>query len=179
MGEIKSTLDLVMEKTRHLSLSEKEKQEQQRRELSKMARGLVSKVIDGKTTVDQLRMEIETQRATRSENIDPVFIRAICDALNLGGDNTLPVSLLTGIFGLDTQHVSALLTAYQEAAVTLSQNRAGEIKKNLEDQHAIGGSSVTPNLNRDALAKKEGSDLMQKYDQKLQAACDKLKPKSD
>lgn len=173
MSEIKSTLDLVMEKTRHLSLSESEKQAQRRRELMNKAKGLVLKTMDGKTTVDHLRAEIDRLRAG-FENIDPVFIQVICDALELGRDNTLPVSLLTGIFGLGTQHLSAVLTAYQEAAFNISQNRSAQIKQNLQDQHEISGSSVTPNLKRDPVSRKEIRDLNKQFDRKLRVACDKF-----
>ena len=39
MTEIKSTLDLVMEKTRHLILSDEEKQEQKENEFKKKLKG--------------------------------------------------------------------------------------------------------------------------------------------
>ena len=46
MGEIKSTLDLVMEKTRHLTLSQKEKEEQKQIEVNKRLKGLLQKYQD-------------------------------------------------------------------------------------------------------------------------------------
>jgi len=46
MAEIKSTLDLVMEKTRHLTLSDEEKQEQKEKEFNKKLKGPAQKIQD-------------------------------------------------------------------------------------------------------------------------------------
>ena len=54
MGEIKSTLDLVMEKTRHLTLSREEKEEQKRVEVNKRLKGLVQKYQDNLLKKDRL-----------------------------------------------------------------------------------------------------------------------------
>ncbi|MBW2432576.1 MAG: hypothetical protein JRF36_03165, partial [Deltaproteobacteria bacterium] len=46
MGEIKSTLDLVMEKTRNLNLSDEEKQDQKNKEIESRLNGLLQKFED-------------------------------------------------------------------------------------------------------------------------------------
>jgi hypothetical protein len=46
MAEIKSTLDLVMEKTKNLNLSNAEKQDQKNKEMESRLRGLVQKYQD-------------------------------------------------------------------------------------------------------------------------------------
>ena len=46
MGEIKSTLDIVMEKTQNLSLSTEERQEQHNIEIVKRIKGLLQKYQD-------------------------------------------------------------------------------------------------------------------------------------
>ena len=54
MGEIKSTLDLVMEKTRHLTLSQKEKDGQKQIEVNKRLKGLLQKYRDNLLREEQL-----------------------------------------------------------------------------------------------------------------------------
>lgn len=54
MGEIKSTLDLVMDKTRHLTLSDEEKQEQKEKEFKKNLKGPAQKFQDIKDRFDKL-----------------------------------------------------------------------------------------------------------------------------
>lgn len=46
MAEIKSTLDLVMEKTKDLSLSDEERQGQKNKEIGSRIRGLLNKFQD-------------------------------------------------------------------------------------------------------------------------------------
>ena len=60
MAEIKSTLDLVMEKTKHLKLSPEEKLEIQLQDLLKKVPGYVELVLDGALTPEQLLDEIKT-----------------------------------------------------------------------------------------------------------------------
>ena len=48
MGEIKSTLDLVLEKTKNLNLSSEEKQEQKQKEVENRIKGMMQKYQDGK-----------------------------------------------------------------------------------------------------------------------------------
>ena len=47
MAEVKSTMDLIMEKTKHLTMSEEEKEGFRRKELSGKIRGLVHKSMEG------------------------------------------------------------------------------------------------------------------------------------
>ena len=47
MAEIKSTLDIIMEKARDINVSEEEKKAFQRNEFEGKARGLLQKLLDG------------------------------------------------------------------------------------------------------------------------------------
>ena len=60
MGEIKSTLDLVMEKTKHLILSEDEKVDQRRKEIGQKIKGLIKKYQDGVLTMDRFENELQS-----------------------------------------------------------------------------------------------------------------------
>jgi hypothetical protein len=59
MGEIKSTLDLVMEKTKNLNLSNAEKEQQKNKEIKNRLRGLVQKFQDNILDTDNLRSEYQ------------------------------------------------------------------------------------------------------------------------
>ena len=50
MGEIKSTLDLVMERTRNLTLSDEEKQAHKQMAIASRIKGLLQKMLDGMLT---------------------------------------------------------------------------------------------------------------------------------
>ena len=59
MGEIKSTLDLVLEKTKHLSQSSDEKQSQIRKDIEMRINGLLQKYQDGVSSLEQLQRDYE------------------------------------------------------------------------------------------------------------------------
>ena len=174
MSEIKSTLDLVMEKTRHLSLSENEKQEQSCLELTQKAKGLVSKVMDGKISIAHLKTEIQRLHDIYPENNNRVFIQVICNTLELEQDNTRLVSLLNDLFDLNTQNLTSLFKDHQEAIHKTSQKRSVQIKQNFLQQHSISGSSVTPNLKKDLLAIAEMEKIKDRFDGKLRSECNRL-----
>jgi len=59
MGEIKSTLDLVLEKTKHLSLTSEERQLQQQNEIKKRIGGLLQKYQNKLVSGEQLQVAYE------------------------------------------------------------------------------------------------------------------------
>jgi hypothetical protein len=58
MAEIKSTIDLIMEKTKHLVLSEEEKKTAEREEQLKKIPGYVQRFLDGAWDMNQLKTEL-------------------------------------------------------------------------------------------------------------------------
>ena len=77
MGEIKSTLDLVMEKTRHLSLSSAEKQKQKSIEIENRIKDLLQKYEDQIVSTDNLKTEFDKIKTEFSLSDDTNFIKKI------------------------------------------------------------------------------------------------------
>ncbi len=59
MGEIKSTIDLVLEKTRNLTLSKEEKLGLAREELEKKIGGLLNRYLDNLLPISRLKEELK------------------------------------------------------------------------------------------------------------------------
>ena len=59
MGEIKSTLDLVLEKTKNLTLSSEEKAEQKQKEIENRIKGMMQKYQDGVLFSEQLKIDYQ------------------------------------------------------------------------------------------------------------------------
>ena len=59
MGEIKSTLDLVLEKTRHLSQTDEEKQVQKQKDIANRLNGLLQQYQDRMLSLTQLQRAYE------------------------------------------------------------------------------------------------------------------------
>ena len=59
MAEIKSTLDLIMEKTKGLTMSDEEKEAFQQKELETKLRGSLQKVMEGRLKLERFQMELD------------------------------------------------------------------------------------------------------------------------
>ena len=93
MGEIKSTLDLVMEKTRHLTLSQEEKKIQIRIELNRRLQGLLQKYQDNLLKKENLKKELDNLKIAYDLNVDEMLADLLLNSLKLGRDNTVLISV--------------------------------------------------------------------------------------
>ena len=167
MGEIKSTLDLVMEKTRHLTLSHKEKEEQKQIEVNKRLKGLLQKYQDNLLRKEQLEQELESLKETFDLNVNQMLSHILLDDLKLGNNNKSRLELLSAICGLDVTGLEELFHDFQNTIVIVTQKRTDEIMANLAKKSLISGSAVVPNLENDSewLATVQG--IKGKFDQIL------------
>jgi hypothetical protein len=149
MGEIKSTLDLVMEKTRHLTLSREEKEEQKHIEVNKRLKGLVQKYQDNLLKKEHLEKELDSLRKAYDLKVDKMLSRMLLDGLKLGHKNESLLELLNGICGLDISGLETLFHDFQDAVGFASEKRIKEVKADLAEKRFISGSAVVPNLETD------------------------------
>ena len=96
MGEIKSTLELIMEKTKGLNMSEEEKQAYRDEEMKKKIRGLLRKGMDGAMDMDRLKMKITALAGGREEKVRDIVIQEILPSIHLDRDNEVVLTLLEG-----------------------------------------------------------------------------------
>ena len=167
MGEIKSTLDLVMEKTRHLTLSQKEKEGQKQIEVNKRLKGLLQKYQDNLLREEQLGQELESLRKTFDLNVNEMLSHILLDGLKLGSNNISLLELLSAICGLDVSGLEKLFHDFQNTIEIAAQKRIEEVKASLAKKRLISGSAVVPNLEIDSewLATVQG--IKGKFDQIL------------
>ena len=149
MGEIKSTLDLVMEKTRHLSLSEDEKKAQQKDDTKKALKGFILKYRDH--IIQEESFEKELNRLSELNNIDarPVLVAELLDEIDPDQDNTPLITLLKNVCKIDAAPLESILNEYGERVVLVKDERVAEIKERLLKTREISGSAVVPNLEND------------------------------
>lgn len=149
MGEIKSTLELIMEKTKGLTATEEEKKAFHREETEKRVRGLVQRYLDGFMGVEEVRRETagleEEQQACAKESL----VRICAERMDPDADNTPLFKLIEDVTGRDSGPFRELVGAYgSETAQEMRRAEAafGEVIK----KRGIRGSAVIPNVNADA-----------------------------
>ncbi len=150
MAEIKSTLDLVMEKTRHLTLSREEKEENRRRELAGRLRGLLQQLEDGLLGVEALTSKIDGLLQNGDEEARSLLCRHLMAHVNAEKENGPWIRLLTQYCRADAVRLEKAVQEVRrqlDAAVT---ERRRQLLDELASQ-GVSGSAVRPNLDRDAV----------------------------
>ena len=146
MAEIKSTLDIVMEKTKHLSLSGEERQKQKKAEVEKRINGLLQKYQDQTLSGDDLTAEIEKLKKEFSLSDDAPVVDRILDRLDLDKDNHLLLELLNIYCSEESGTIESVLNEIQDEINTTASYRMVQLREDLAQKHSIAGSAVVPNL---------------------------------
>ena len=167
MEEIKSTLDLVMEKTRHLTLSQEEKEEQKHIEVNKRLKGLLQKYQDNLLKKEHLEKELDSLRKAYDLKVDKMLSRMLLDGLKLGHKNEFLLEMLNEICGLDISGLETLLHDFRDAVGFASEKRIKEVKADLAEKRFISGSAVVPNLETDNELILTVKEIKDKFDQIL------------
>ena len=167
MAEIKSTLDLVMEKTRHLTLSDEEKQEQKENEFKKNLKGPAQKFQDQAINKRELKKEINNLIKTYDLKDETIIIREFLNRLGFNQDNQSMLALLNELWSIDITKLEAIFNDYNETIQTEAQKRMEEIKENLAQKRFISGSAVVPNISADDEWIRKFQDIKDKFDQLL------------
>ena len=148
MGEIKSTLDLVMEKTMHLSMSDQEKQAQRTLEMKNRLRGLLQKYQDGLMNGREFEQQWHTLAGEEVGSHTGLLIRELTARMDPQGENRLWFDLLQNLCRADTRHLTRLLDECGASIAALTGTREKENLKMLAEE-GIRGSAVVPNPESD------------------------------
>lgn len=167
MGEIKSTLDLVMEKTRHLTLSQEEKEAQNRIEVNKRLQGLLQKYQDNLLRKENLNKELDNLKIAYNLNVDEMLADLLLNSLKIGRDNTVFLELLNEIFGLNLSGIETIFQNFKATVKSASKKRVDQIKTDLSVKRFISGSAVVPNLESDREWLSMLGHIMDGFDQTL------------
>ncbi|UCE35286.1 MAG: hypothetical protein JSV40_05120 [Deltaproteobacteria bacterium] len=145
MGEIKSTLDLVLEKTRNMTLSKEEKRDLAREELDKRIRGIVGKYLDDLLPLNRIREELESIESDEPELTYKLFTVHLLAHVDLDVDISAVLSALKEVVGFDTAPLEALQQEYKAEKETARRSFAEYTLSALKER-GVSGSAVAPNL---------------------------------
>ncbi|MDM8550879.1 hypothetical protein QUF72_12400 [Desulfobacterales bacterium HSG2] len=149
MGEIKSTLDIVMERTKHLTLSDEEKQEQKYQEFRKNLNGLIRKFQDKALSLDQLKRALDALQEKHEVADKNVLSGEIAGKLQIDQDNGPFLMLLKEICGLNMTAIESVFDDYQNTIRSATLARLHELKEELAKKYFISGDAVLPNVEAD------------------------------
>lgn len=165
MGEIKSTLDLVMEKTRHLTLSREERDARQEEETRKTLRGLIQKYRDQLLREEQF---LEELWKLKTGHVREMLAKEILARIEIEKENEQFLKLLEFACGLEVENLKVILTGFSARRDALIAGLSREAKNRLKKDSEISGSAVVPNLEADAGLNEGLMCLRQEYGIRLE-----------
>jgi hypothetical protein len=166
MNEIKSTLDIIMEKAKAFEVTEEEKETFQREDLERLIRGFLQKYLDGILGLEKLKEEViglgegYQHRATWAvleicmEQIDPI------------GDNEAILDVLKEVGQVEVGPLMELLQEFREAYNLQEARQEKEFRKRLKGR-GISGSAVIVNIQGDPGWQEEVTALKKGFRDKM------------
>lgn len=162
MGEIKSTLDLVMERTRHLSLSAEEKASQQRADFEKRLQGLLQQYADDALSAAGLKEKVADLQTRTQMREKPPLIRAVVGRIDPDRDNGRWLDLLADMAPGVCKPLEAALSSYHRQRDELIHAGRTRLREHLARELGIQGTAVVPNAAKDTATREGLSSLQQR-----------------
>ena len=161
MGEIKSTLDIIMEKTRGMTLTDEEKMEIRKREVEGKVQGLVQKLVDGVLDVSRLQAELAALEGEKRLLAEGILRREVIERMDPLLDNSLLLEVIRDVLGVDPAPLAQLLSDFRETLALEASHRESLLREELQER-GISGDAVRPNLRADP---EWGSYLLKKTEE--------------
>lgn len=147
MAEIKSTIDLIMERTKNLSLSEEEKAAIRFREAEGKVKGWIQRHRDGQATLRDIRKEYAEERKA-FPGAERIFRAALLDGVSPTGDSGAVYELMEKVLKMNADPVRELAGAWREELNGTVRDRLAAGLESLR-QRGVSGPAAIPNPNRD------------------------------
>ena len=148
MAEIKSTLDLVLERTKNLAMTAEEKESFQRREREENLRGWTMKFLNGLSDLKSLKKEMERAGKGREEEVRKIMKELVIEQINPVGDNKKIYQVLEKLLEIKKDPYLAASRAFHTRIASEQPEFLKRARLRLEEL-GISGSAVHPDLSRD------------------------------
>lgn len=165
MAEIKSTIDLIMERTKNLTMTAEEKRELRHRELTEKAKGWVVRYQDGVLGLEALQEEMK-QEDEEPETLKKTLRTAILEMLDPEQDQERLFLLLSEVLHVEEPALTGALADYRTRKKDLLEKEAARFLAELKES-GIGGSALTVNPNKVRGDQAAGEALKGEYRQQI------------
>jgi hypothetical protein len=171
MAEIKSTLELALERTKKMAISEKEKKEIRQKKLLEKATTLFHRYREGHAPLSELRKEIERMDGRTSAAVKDFLLSQWIDALSLEDEDERLIKgiewLKNGCLEETPQRFRHLSSQYREEMEKIRQETRTQLVEALK-REGIAGSAIEPNVEGNLLWKEAVEKLDHLYGEKLE-----------
>jgi len=144
MAKIKSTLDLVMERTKDISMTQEEKDALHKKEWTEKAMSWVRKVLDRKMTLAELKSSLKKGEGSYPD-IRGLLKNELVAHIDPDDDNSPVFEALQEVLDVDEKPYRSLISDYHERLAAAYAENLGRAKSALKN-NGVSGTAVVPNL---------------------------------
>ena len=148
MAEIKSTMDIIMEKTKGLTMTEEEKAEYKQQELTGKVRGLIQKFLEGVLKLEKFKVEVAALSAKQENAVNRIIVEESILHIKLGVNNEPVFRILMETAGVDAGPIQEMERAFIDRVAGEQADRQKSLREKLE-KRGVSGPAVIPNLKAD------------------------------
>ena len=166
MGEIKSTLDIIMEKTKGLTMTDEEKKAFKRKEVGGKVKGLLQKFLDGSMKLERFKKEIGAFGDEQYDLAKQCVAEECVGRIDPERDNAPFLNVLETIGGVDTEPMRKILTEFYKGLEKRQTDQERILRRRLKKQ-GISGSAVIPNIKADPEWIRYVSEMRERFHEKV------------
>jgi len=148
MAEIKSAVELAMERTKGLRLSHEEMEKMKEEEVQSKAVGLVNRFLEVDFHLRDVEKELAKFDPQQRKHLEQLFLHHLIEAMSLDRDNDLIFQGLESLLPTSAwmvKKIKDLLQKYQRREKDEFQKTQTDLSAGLE-RLGIGGSAVHPKV---------------------------------
>jgi hypothetical protein len=148
MAEIKSTMELIMEKIKGLSMSDEEKRVIQEMEVEGKTRGYLCKYLDRLLDLEALKKAMQAFDDQKKRIARRSLIKECLARIKPEADNARLLDVLETLGGVDAQPLHEILAQFRNELAGQQKEQEERSWVYLRGQ-GISGSAVVPNIEAD------------------------------
>ncbi|MFZ2446508.1 MAG: hypothetical protein WAW37_09125 [Syntrophobacteraceae bacterium] len=173
MAEIKSTLDLVMERTRNLTMSEEDRREQAAAEFRAGVNRILQRYLEAGLDAGRFQEDLRRLEKDFPESGAKAAVAEIAKRIDPALDNRPLLVLLREGCEKDVSRIEGLLKKYIETADLMATSASERILERLRKE-GISGSAVVPNTAADNELAGMREEMLEQFRTALAAEIDRL-----
>ena len=166
MAEIKSALELAMERSKRFAISDQERDEIKRREIEQKATSLFHRYLEGHLSLHEILKEIERTEEKTRVVIKETLLSHWIDALSLQEEDERLLKGIEALMGRSLDEIREKLhrlsSGYSKEKERAHQKASEEMAVELKGM-GIYGSAVEPNVT--------GSEVLKSLFERMDRAC--------
>ena len=166
MAEIKSTMDIIMEKAKGLTMSEGEKELFRKKELEKKIRVLVQKFLNGSIRSEKLLDGFNEIKVDFEDVARGFLIEECMSRIAPYSDNESLLDILDSIAQIDIVPIREILNNFESDLKSKSEEFSSALADTLK-RKGVSGSAVIPNLAKDRGWKKCVGEVEEAFRKRL------------